>query len=147
MIKKPYDTDPALRLRQASNEGDLEEIKKIPKLDEIIDLSGSASGQTALHRAAINDRVAVVEFLVSKAANPEIKDKSGKRASDLAKGQSGSFLKHLEIAKKAISFSQSLAKEPADGFDTERADKTQRIKKEVYNETTEGIKNFVKKNQ
>lgn len=135
MTKKTYDTDPALRLRQASNEGDLEEIKKIPKLDEIIDLSGSASGQTALHRATINDRAAVVEFLVSKGANPEIKDKLGKTPSDLAKGQSGSFLKHLDLAKKAISFSQYLAKE-----NNENVDKTQRI----LNKAAEQYKAFIR---
>lgn len=122
MTKQAYDIDPALRLRQAANQGDLEEVKQTRELDKIIKLSGSTSGQTALHRAAINNKIEVVEFLVSKGADTSIKDKFGKTAAEVAKGKSKNFLSNLELAKKAIFFSKSLASEPSYGFNSQRAE-------------------------
>ncbi len=65
------------QLRQAAANGNIEQVKELHSKGADLHASGAESGKTALHRAAENGRLDVVQFLLSQRANVNCMDING----------------------------------------------------------------------
>lgn len=86
LVKKyAKNKDPGKAIRNAANQGNLEDLKKLLAVyKDKINEAGYESGQTGLHRAVVGKHDAVVSFLIEQGADPDKKDNTGKSAMDYA---------------------------------------------------------------
>jgi hypothetical protein len=103
-----------LEFRQAANDGKLDEVKRLLENKSFnvgINEAGAKSGNAALHNAAAKGHYLIVEYLVSKGADIDLKNNSAKKetALDLASNhETKMFLTMVKPLREAIDFAKSM---------------------------------------
>lgn len=92
-----------LGFRQASAEGDTEQMIFLLRHPLNINSQGTQSGQTAAHRASIAGKVNALRLLVNLGADLDVRDNNGQTAEEIAHTSAKHLFELIRLAKKTFA--------------------------------------------